>query len=623
MQISIGKVVGTPTKKVWAQVHEFTPAEEEKLQKRGRLVAVLSFKEAPEGIEAVASGREILSRLHEEYFGTNEQSPFEALKSACNKLLAEFPHFGIEIVACVSWQEFVYFVAADYGEVYLWRDSQLVKLLAGSKDEVSSLSGNPKTGDVFLFGTRDVFGNINPKLLQELLSKNTDPKMLADSLVPLMHKDESASQALAVVGFEEKSEEADVAESENQEVTAPKSRFKLPKMGIERVKNILHIFASKLSERNVYIERRSTEDMGGRRKRTMISIGVVLIVLLGASIFFGFRQKNLLNFRASYESRLVEAETAYSDSLLQKDANPGQARELFAKSQNLVGGLVSEGIKDKRIDELSRKLEQNKVAVLGKVEANATVLRDLSILRSDITAAQMALHKGSMGILDVGGKRVIVSSTDGKETTVIGGPEKLGLPRQIAVYADRYFVLGDRGVVELDRKGAAKVVVQPDSQWGEIAGMVAFGGNIYLVDKGGQIWRYSAADAGFGTKQEWFGKGVTPDLSKTIDAAIDGSIWLLSSSGKVSKFTRGAPDTFSISGVSDGIVSPAALYTDENLDSIFILDKSAGKIVEISKRGEYQKQYVAEDLKQARDFVVAQGKIIVLTETKLLEIGLK
>src|SRR3990167_10221414 len=90
----VGKLVGRAEEGKWVQVHDFLPGDEEKLEKRGRLVAVITEQE---GMEA---GREALARLHEAYYGDLEKGILEQLKEAVDVVRQEFE--GVEIVAAVA-----------------------------------------------------------------------------------------------------------------------------------------------------------------------------------------------------------------------------------------------------------------------------------------------------------------------------------------------------------------------------------------------------------------------------------------------------------------------------------------------------------------------------------------
>src|SRR3989344_4636283 len=102
LNISSAKLTGTPGSSGWAQVHEFSPGDPEKFKARGKLFAVVATKRVEEGVETVAAGRELLTRLHEEYFGELDSKPFNTLKNATEKVIAEFKNTwgDVEIAAC-------------------------------------------------------------------------------------------------------------------------------------------------------------------------------------------------------------------------------------------------------------------------------------------------------------------------------------------------------------------------------------------------------------------------------------------------------------------------------------------------------------------------------------------
>ena len=103
LDVTSAKLTAAPGQSGWVQVHEFTPAEPEKLEARGHLWAVVATKKVEEAsIDTISAGREIISRLHEEYFGDLTAKPFNALRSATDKVLTEFKESwgGVEISAC-------------------------------------------------------------------------------------------------------------------------------------------------------------------------------------------------------------------------------------------------------------------------------------------------------------------------------------------------------------------------------------------------------------------------------------------------------------------------------------------------------------------------------------------
>lgn len=627
MQVSIAKIVGLPSSGSWAQIHSFSAQEKEKQESHGELIAVIVLKNVSGALSAVEMGREVLARLHEEYFGREEGTVLDRISAALKKISKEFSSLEPEIITSVLWKSYIYLCSLGGGVVFLYREGKLAKLLGGEKKETVCVSGKVLAGDVFLSGTESLSLFLKNSDVLRSLSEGASSQELADIMAPLVHKTGQAGVAAAVAQITETKERQ---EEEIVSIKAQKEDKRRAGMGkvlsLGRVgrwlQKLVFTLVAKLPEKGVYVKK------PGSTRRTAVSVGIILILLFSASIFFGIRQKGLKQYMLSYQDRLLQAESFYSDSILQKDVNAASSRELFVKSEGLVEELQKEGVKDKRLDTLKQKLVNDKALILGIIETKPAVFYDLALLRSGVSAAELVLYEETLAVLDSGESRILSVSTDGKQAAAVSGKEKLGNIKAIALYSGRYFSFSEKGVVESDLRGTGKVVISPDGELGEISKMAAFGGNLYLFSRSGEIWRYPAVEGGFGTKQRWLGKGVAPESAQGTDAAIDGSIWVLSKEGKVAKFTRGAPDNFRITGMDGQFNNPAALYTGESLDSIFILDRGNGRVVEIGKDGAYRKQYLLGEIREIgemRDIVVSKkaGKIFLLTETKILEIPLK
>lgn len=621
MQASIAKIVSLPSSGSWAQIHSFAPQEREKQESHGQLIAVIVLKNVSGALAAVEIGREVLARLQEEYFGREEGTVLDRISAALEKISKEFSSLEPEITASVLWTDYVYLCSLGGGAVFLWRDGKLAKLMGGEEKEVVCVSGKVASGDVFLFGTESFSRFLKNNEVLKSLSVGGTPQELADIIAPLAHKTDGVSVAAAVVRVTDTKDlqEEDIISIDASAIEKKSTIRKILPFGFEKVqelfRTLLFTLASKLPEKGVYIKK------SGSTRRTAISVGIILILLFSASIFFGIRQKGARQYMSSYEDRLIQAESFYNDSTLQKDVSAPVSKELFIKSESIVEELQKEGIKDKRLDTLKQKLINDRSLILGIVEVKPVVFYDLALLRSGVSATELVLHEETLAVLDSGESRILSVSTDGKQATAVSGKEKLGDIKAAALYSGRYFGFSSKGVVEATSKGGEKIVISPDQELGEVFKMAAFGGNLYLFSRGGDIWRYSAVEGGFGTREKWL-KGVAPEA---VDISIDGSIWMLSKDGGIAKFTRGAPDSFRITGMDGQFNNPTALYTNENLDSIFVLDKGNNRVLEIGKDGAYRKQYLLGDMGEVRDIAVSKktGKIFLLTEKKILEIGLR
>lgn len=610
--LQVAKLVGAPDTS-WSQVHTFSPPEEEKLQKRGELVAVLSAAGLGEGVEAVAAGREILSRLHEEYFGNLETGPYDRLKEAVSKIGEEFSSQGkITIIALVSWENVVYLAVLGDGKAMILRDGNLSRLAEGKEGETVTVSGFAKEGDLFLLATNKLFELAGEGVIRAALEAGT-PEEAMDSLAPLIHQSPQQSLVGAAVVKVSSVQAASVFEPEEVEEKKEVS----PAFS---VLNSLGKFVQKLPRRPIYIR----GEEGGRK--TALSVGVILLLLLLISIVFGLRQRRILSIRQTYEGRLFEAEQKFNEAQNLKDLNPVRARQLISEARLIAEELSQEGVKDKRFEELQKNLGEVLGSVLGEYSVEGQLFLDLSLVRDGLFGDSMISSQKEILVFDKAGKRLVSFTFDSKDTKVLAGEEVVGEANLAAFYSGRAFLLDSEKIVEIDKEGLKKTVVSGEDEWGEIIFFEAYAGNLYLFDRGkGEIWRYPGVESGFGGRQRWFGKGVTSDFADAVSAAIDGSIWILYSSGKIAKYMLGAPDAFGAAGLSQEFSKPIVIFTNDQLENLYVLDAGNNRVVVLDKSGEYKAAYIWNKIGQARDFVVSEeeGKILLLLGDKIYEIKLQ
>lgn len=152
----------------------------------------------------------------------------------------------------------------------------------------------------------------------------------------------------------------------------------------------------------------------------------------------------------------------------------------------------------------------------------------------------------------------------------------------------------------------------------------SYGGNLYVIDSGGdQVWRYRPDENGYGGQPEaYFTPGTQVDLAGLQAAAIDGNIWLLFADGRLLKFFGGEQRPFDFQGMPGPLASPTALAVPLEGDLLYVLDAGNGRIVEVTKDGQFMRQFRPADgdyLRQAKDLFLdeAAGKFYILTPTQL------
>ena len=620
IKITPAKLTGSPDSSGWAQVHDFKPDEEEKLALRGHLIAVIATSSSTHvGVNAVLEGREILTRLHEEYFGNETLGAFDALKSAIQKVSVEFSQGEekIQIGAVVLLDNILYVGVSGGAKAILLRQGSLVTFSDFS-------SGYVKPQDMILVGTKRFFEAVPWGVVKATLESG-NPESSVSELAPIVHSNKGNGDFGVFV--------AKLTDTDLPEVAAPVSQINYqesssPALAVpgsfkRKVVGVIDSLIGLIPDKRFYV-RSDTREFGEDRKKSVAIIaGILLLVILIVSVVFGLRQSAIKESRSKYIDRLTTAQHQLSEAKSLSSLDKDRARQLLFESKQIATDLTNEGIKDTELDALNAGIVQSMGDIAGIYQTEPELYLDLSLLTSGFNGDSISLSDANMLVFDKSGQRVVSIDTSTKKTEIAAGPDALRNAVGVAAYTDRSYGVDDNGISELSGDDP-RVVINKD--WSGDVLITAFTGNIYLAEKGNStIWRYQGNAGVFGTKENWFGEGVAPDLSSAKSMSIDGSIWILDEGGTILKFTLGKPDSFNVSGVDGSLGGVSAFYTGGDGDNIYLLDRENARIIVINKAGVYKAQYISGQIKEASGLVVSEkdGKVILLAGPKLYSMDLK
>ncbi|OGY08134.1 MAG: hypothetical protein A2782_03930 [Candidatus Blackburnbacteria bacterium RIFCSPHIGHO2_01_FULL_43_15b] len=584
MPVLTAKILLNSTRRAWTQIYE-----------QNSFVALISLEagEEQEAASATEKGHEALSLLQAEC--ASSENLAQHLPSIVERLYSTFSANNPEVAACVVLGDYIYFAKKGLSEIWAIRDQKPYRL---SSD---NFSGRLDFGDLFLLGTAEFFKRASEGSLEEILKDKSTVDEVGDAISPLIHRSDDPKAGGVII-------KAKIVPAPVKEV---QPEFTRPNV----FKRLLVKLAYKLPEREF------TPNMPGASRRTAFFIGVMLLVLLSVSIFFGIKQKGVLDYKASYQDRLSRAQVLYNDAVSLKGSNILAARDSFTQAKAILTSLKEEGVTDPELDQLKTSLDSQESDILGQSHIPASPFSDLAIFKSDINASDLSFSNGTMAVLDTKGERVVFVGSKSKETAVSG---KAAGPLSVSTADGKTYVLGTDGISEVDKLGG-KVIIPTDSQWTSPVKLAAFGSNLYLLEKGGVIWKYPGITSGFGSKQEWLKSGSSDLVGNARAWAIDGSVYVLGNGGTIAKYVREVKDSFRVSELSRAFGDATSIYTDPSLDSLYVLDKGIGRVVELDKTGSYKFEYVVDEARQAGGMVVSQAdrKIFLLVNNKIFSIPLK
>ena len=617
------KLTATPGGSGWAQVHEFTPEDPEKLEKRGKLFAVVATKRVEVGVEAVNAGRELLARLHEEYYGEVEVTSFIALKNAVEKVMKEFEgSWGdVEIAACAFVGDVVFSAAGGGAQILICREGAMATILASPGTGVISASGYPKSNDTMLIATKAFFEKVTVGVIKAGLTA-PNPSLGAETFAPMIHgEDVPGSLGLIIIKFESGFEPDIIPQKADQPATE-NPRINPMEVWGKKAQNLIGGLIRKLPRRSIYVRPGGGEEVTSQSKKMTFSVAIVLLLILVISIGFGVRQKKINDLKSKYQGILKTAQEEVDQAINLASVSPDKSRELFYASREKLKEITALKVDDAEVSELAKKIETSRGAILGEYDATTSMFLDLSLLSSGFKGDSISVSGGNVFILDKSGKRIVSVAVDTKKSKVVAGPTVIDEALDLASYEDRTFILSGDGIYEIEST-KTKVV---DKTWEGDALIRAFAGNMYVLDKSGNmVYRYAGSGTGFSDKQNWLAAGTRVDFSDASSWGIDGSIYILFPSSKILKFSLGSPQNFSVTGVIPEIGKIDAVYADPDNQYVYLLDRAGKRIVVIDKKGGYKAQYIGDEISGAVNLVVSetQKKAILMTGDKLLSIELK
>ncbi len=627
--VKIAKLVGASSPTGWSQVHTFFPEAEKK--ELGVLLAAVAVTKKTEAAELAAFGTEAIQRLHEFYYGETEARGLRRLVRAVEKVKTEFSEVNLAIVAGIvksnlgDGKEGLYGVTSGQAQIFLERNRKLMKLL--DSDEQEGVSGFLLPQDRLVLATGELVNKIEAEGLWGRLTEGSIEEVV-DQMTPIIHSTESSLMAgvFGEIKAEKKPEEKMAAEKIQVESGEQEKR---PNLWMNHLREKWQEAWQTLITRRgrvgeIYVDQKQ------KKRRVIGTVILILAGLLAISLVFGIIRQKTSQETVMFNEVREKVERLASESENLSQLNPLRSRALLVEANELINNYKGDELSKKNegwVREKSKEIEKKLNELMKIYSFDAEVFLDLTLVKDGFEGKRMDFDGEEMVILDEGHKVVLSIGVANKKGAVVGGGELLKGAKLVAVYNKRGFVLADQGVVELDLvKKTATKVIEADQEWGDIGAINVFGGNLYLLDKSqGSIYRYLRADVGFGSKKQWLGVGVEPDFSKVIGMAIDGKIWVLTQSGKIEVYAQGTGKGWEIVGIDTALKEPRAIYTDEDMEKVYILDTGNNRVVVANKQGEYESQYRWEGIKDVTDMVVAEKerKILLLMRDKLYELGLR
>ena len=117
---------------------------------------------------------------------------------------------------------------------------------------------------------------------------------------------------------------------------------------------------ARFPERKIYIKSGMEDDVPSQDKKVTFTVAVVLLIILAVSIGFGVRQKRINDVKAKYQGILSQATDEVNQAISLASVSPDRSRELFTDSVQKLNEIKALNVKDPKIDELAKKINDGR-----------------------------------------------------------------------------------------------------------------------------------------------------------------------------------------------------------------------------------------------------------------------
>lgn len=626
--IRYAKVIGGNTDFLTAQAFVFPKVIPADYDLNSPIVAAII---SAEGEDVFTKIRQAATFVEESFFEEDLPVP-ERLEKTLSILKDNLKEVeNLQIILC-SWKdsqslEFQKISTVLYLEsigshcAYLLRDEKLINLnLSGSNSQL--VSGYVKPGDKFLMlsSKKQTENNISNSNWEESVLTNLlacDTESLEEEVPELMHQ-KDYHEPYAVLLFEYPSFEQKV----NDYTSIP--QIDEP----PRIDKFRFNFSFKLPPKITAAPKHFFWYILRNRRAKMLALLIITSLLVLSSILI-FSQFNNIKKDAQFTTVLSLAQKDYQNAQSQKDSDPDKAQQSLNDALTKVNNILRDDPKNIQALDLKNQIEKGSKDILKVYEITEwPVFLSLDLIKKGFNSSRMGYSLNTISMLDENQKTLVTLNLERKNNQILAGETQLGQAKFASINGDFSFIYSDdKGVLRVDRDTQKVTVVsKPDSNWGYIADIFAFGSNVYLLDSlKNQIWKYTPTTTGYSDRLTYLAEGSKVDFAGAKQLYIDFSVWVLKSNAEIDRFTGGNTDNFSFGGLDKSVSDIKRIFISEKDDKAYLLDSNNSRLLVTKKNGQYLSQYTGEKFKTATDLVVddENKKIYILEGGKIYQIDKK
>ena len=594
--------IGKHSPQNWAQFWENESDDFSISSKKGHLFGLLNISTTEIDPEIIKTGKSIISEINQFYYS----SPHDQISASLQFCLDSVKNSSssaiiTDLIIVVVHQDTLYSGVYKSGVCTLNRNLQISRLLDVNDNQVSSISGQIFSGDKVLLSTKAFLEKISWEKIKNIISDIKIQNIEENFISELYSLDDQSGVSAVIIQINSNDNEthingesAEVVNTESAEKVYPEPVEKVYTEPVEVPKKFnSNIFKKLISRKPIFV---SDHDSGVKKHRTIVNniFAVLLLIVLGAVSYFGFVQNRQKTQESQYQKLKIDLESKIANSRTVKNMNLEDAIKEARDAQSVLDKISALKIHPEEIEKYKLDISQILSQSGSASEYTPELFRDTGVIVDKPQYSRILFNRDSLLVIDPTGNRVDTINIADKNTNVFSQDKDISKGLAFAVNEGKLYSLTDKGVSQISKNSSQEILTFSKSE--KPVSIYFWTNSLYLLDpSNSSIWKSTPNNSSvFSSPQPWLKTGETVDSSAD-SLAINGKVWVLSSSGRLSAYVRGVRENFTLQSVSAltktnhlniGVDTEIIVFSD-NDNQIYVYDKS----------GKYQSSYNYGNLK--------------------------
>jgi len=353
--------------------------------------------------------------------------------------------------------------------------------------------------------------------------------------------------------------------------------------------------------------------------KKLLIIVVLSFLFLGTVVSISGRIKNRKADTNSdkFEQALSKYDEA-NNFLILNDKE--KAAVLFAEARTLAEDLKGKKAMREKSEELLAKITEKENKARGIEDFNGELFADLEKVEAT----------GLLGLQKIGDSFYSINSNtgsvyeikkDGAVKTLIEKTTFDGKPIAATAIEENgriVIMTNTPSLYEFNLKSNEIFKLKVTGKLEKGKAIAVFGSNIYVLSPEEKaIYKHIKITGGYGERSNYIKKADNSNVAQGISLAIDGNIYVLSKDGVITKFSSGVQQNFSISGLPEKADESSFIYTSDDSEGFFIVNKNKKSVMVVDKDLNFTKQFLSDNFKDLKGLYADKNNLYILSGTKI------